>query len=112
MTITPSPTWTKAMQRAIREDLKPTRRVDGAFRVCSISHPGTVHIVTLDGAGHIADCSDCLGWVHGGRAHPCKHAGATALGIAFLEGHSIIPASDDAIYTNHSRQRLYRDAGA
>jgi SWIM zinc finger len=88
MTITPTPTWTRAMARATRESVKPTRRVDGTYRVPSVSHPGTFHTVLLDDAGKIIHC-DCLGFEHGGRQRPCKHAGAVALAISFLGGHSI-----------------------
>lgn len=91
MTITPTVNWTKAMQRAIDEGLKPTRCVDGTYRVRSVSKPGAYHTVVLDDAGHIIHCTDCKGWEHGGRLHPCKHAAAVALAVSYLMGASIIP---------------------
>jgi hypothetical protein len=78
------------MERAMREGLKATKRVDGSFRVPSVSEPGKVHIVTLDEAGHIVDCSDCKGWERYGRSNPCKHAGAVAIGLAYLQGAHIV----------------------
>jgi len=94
-TIHPTSAWCRAMQRARREHVKPTKQADGAFRVRSVSRPGTFHIVTVDGSGHIVNCSDCPGWKQGGRRRPCKHAGATALAIAFLAGAHIVPATSE-----------------
>lgn len=88
-TVTPTSAWCRAMERAIREHVKPTRQTDGSYRVRSTSRPGVVHIVSVDAAGRIVDCSDCPGWKSGGRQRPCKHAGATALAIMFLAGAHI-----------------------
>src|SRR5689334_10885756 len=90
MTITPNPAWTRAMQRALASGYRPTRRVDGSYRVPSKSCPGTVHIVSVDEAGHITHC-DCKGWEQGGRQRPCWHAGAVALARLFLLGAHITP---------------------
>lgn len=90
-TVTVTPTWQRSMERALREGLKATKTVAGTYRVRSISHPGTLHTVTLDTAGRIVDCSDCKGWIHGGRANPCKHAGAVALARAYECGAHLIP---------------------
>jgi SWIM zinc finger len=106
MTITPTPTWTRSMERAMREEVKPTRCVDGTYRVPSVSHPGTFHTVLLDDAGHIIHC-DCLGFAHGGRQRPCKHAGAVALAISFLGGHSfVIEREMDTVAT--TKRQLFR----
>ncbi len=96
-TVTPTSAWCRAMQRAIRENVKPTKQTDGTYRVRSISRPGVNHIVTVDQAGRIVDCSDCKGWANGGRQRPCKHAGATALAIVYLSGASIIPTRSDPL---------------
>jgi len=93
--VTPNAAWTRAMQRAHDQRVKPTRRTDGTFRVRSTSRPGTFHIVSVDAAGHIVDCSDCPGWANGGRQRPCKHAGATALAMLFLMGAHITPSRSD-----------------
>jgi hypothetical protein len=91
MTITISGNWKRAIERAMRDGLKPTKRTDGTCRVRSTSRPGIVHTVSLDGSGHIVDCSDCPGWEQGGRQRPCKHAGAVALARAYLMGAHIVP---------------------
>jgi hypothetical protein len=109
MTITPTPTWIRAMERAQRESVKPTRLLDGTYRVPSVSTPGTFHTVIVDGAGHITHCSNCKGWEHGQRTHPCKHAGAVALAISFLAGHSIaVEREMDTAAT--TRAQLFREA--
>lgn len=95
MTITVTPGWQRAMERAQREGLKATLTVDGTFRVRSVSKPGTFHTVSLDEHGHIAHCSDCKGWENGGRQRPCKHAGAAAIGRAYLTGVELVPAKDE-----------------
>lgn len=94
-TIHPTSAWCRAMQRARREGVKPTKRTDGTYRVRSISRPGAFHIVTVDGSGHIVHCSDCPGWANGGRQRPCKYAGATALAIAFIAGAHIVPSTSE-----------------
>ncbi len=88
-TITPTSPWCRAMERAIRENVKPTKRTDGSFRVRSVSRPGVAHIVSVDESGHITECSDCQGWAHGGRQRPCKHAASVALAILSLMGANI-----------------------
>lgn len=111
MTITPDRHWTRAMHRAINEGLKPTRQVDGSYRVRSTSHPGMFHVVTLDEAGHITHCGDCLGWERGGRQHPCKHAAAVALAVSYLLGAHIAPRreTDRVVYSDHSRRQIFRE---
>ncbi len=111
-TVTPTSAWCKAMRRARRESIKPTRQGDGTYRVPSVSTPGAVHIVTLDQAGHIVHC-DCKGWEHGGRSHPCKHAASVALAIMFLAGNHITPARSDPMPVpslSVSRGQLFRTA--
>lgn len=113
MTITPTSPWCRAMQRAIREGVKPTRQTDGTFRVRSVSRPGKCHIVSVDGAGHIVECSDCPGWKSGGRQRPCKHAGSVALAIVFLKGANITPARTEPMPVpspSCSRGQLFRVA--
>lgn len=112
MTITPTPNWTRAMQHAMPGGLKPTRRVDGTYRVCSTSQPGTFHIVTLDDAGQITRCSDCKGWERYGRHNPCKHAAAVAIARAYEMGASIAPQRDSVVYGDRSRSQLMREAAA
>jgi len=110
MTITVNRTWQRAIQRAIREGLKATRCIDGTYRVRSVSHPGTHHIVTMDNAGRIDHCTDCLGWENGGRQRPCKHAGAVALAGAnvTLEADPWnVPETD--IQSNTTRSQLFRE---
>lgn len=112
-TVTPNAAWTRAMQRAVDQRLKPTRQTDGTYRVRSTSRPGVNHIVTVDPTGRIVDCSDCKGWANGGRQRPCKHAGATALAIVYLSGASIIPTRDDPMPVpspSVSRGQLFRTA--
>ncbi len=112
-TITPTSAWCRAMERARRENVKPTKRSDGTYRVRSISRPGAFHIVSVDQAGHIVDCSDCPGWTQGGRQRPCKHAGATALAIVYLSGAHITPSrSEPAPVPSPSRSRgqIFRTA--
>jgi len=105
VTVTPTSAWCRAMERAIRENVKPTRQTDGSFRVPSVSTPGTFHIVTVDQAGHIIDCSACPGWANGGR-RPCKHAASVALAIMFLAGaHSTPARSEPAPVPSPSRSR-------
>jgi len=111
-TITPTSAWCRAMQRAIRQHVKPTRQSDGSFRVPSVSTPGTHHIVRLDQAGHIVHC-DCRGWQQYGRTNPCKHAASVALGILFLAGAHITPSrSEPAPVASPSRSRgqIFRTA--
>ncbi len=113
MTITPTSPWCRAMQRARREGLKPTRQTDGTYRVRSTSRSGVFHVVRVDGAGHIIDCSDCPGWARGGRQRPCKHAGTTALAIVFLAGAHITPARTEPVPVqspNCSRGQIFRTA--
>jgi hypothetical protein len=64
--------WQRAFQRARTNHLKAVKVNETLFAVRSVSHPGTMHLVTLE-AGKIAAC-DCPGWR--GRRHPCQHAGA------------------------------------
>lgn len=47
------------------QGLKPTKTVDGTYRVRSVSKPGTFHTVVLDDAGRILRCSQCKGWEQG-----------------------------------------------
>lgn len=107
MTITVTRNWQRAIERALREGLKATKTAGtvGPYRVRSVSHPGTLHTVTLDTAGHIVSCSDCPGWNRYGRRNPCKHAGAVALARAFECGAHLVPASvpgpDDPGYRVH-----------
>lgn len=108
MTITVNRTWQRAIQRAMREGLKATRCVDGTYRVRSVSHPGTHHIVTMDDAGRIDHCTDCLGWENGGRQRPCKHAGAVALAIIYLAGAHVALEADTCIESHTSRSQLYQ----
>jgi len=113
MTITPTAPWQRAMQRAIREHVKPTRQTDGTFRVPSVSTPGTNHIVTVNEFGHIIDCSDCQGWQHGGRQRPCKHVAAVALAIVFLSGAHIVPSTSEPMPASvpsptRSRSQIFR----
>jgi len=115
-TVTVTPTWQAAMQRALRDHLKATRQVDGTYRVPSVSQPGKWHIVSLDKAGHIIDCSDCKGWENGGRERPCKHAGAVALGRAYETGAHLVIArrrvENLPVQTRTTRSQLYRSEGA
>jgi len=112
-TVTPTSPWCRAMQRAIRENVKPTRQTDGTFRVPSVSTPGTNHIVTVNEFGHIIDCSDCQGWQHGGRQRPCKHVASVALAIVFLSGAHITPAGTEPVSVpspSSSRGQIFRAA--
>lgn len=109
MTFTPTTSWQRAMKRAIREGLKATRRVDGTYRVASISAPTTSHTVLVDDAGRIIHCSDCKGWENGGRLRPCKHAGAVAVALTFLGGHSIaIERTDPPMESYSTKRQLFR----
>jgi hypothetical protein len=110
MTFTPTANWRRAMERAIRAGLKATRCVDGTYRVPSVSHPGAIHSVIVNDAGHITYCSDCMGWDHGQRAHPCKHAGAVALALTYLGGHSNNVARSEPIMQTaaSSKRQLFR----
>lgn len=101
--------WEKAMTRAISEGLKATRRVDGTYRVPSVSAPGTVHTVTLDARGQIASC-DCLGWTHGGRQHPCKHAGACAIARAAEQGITLQSSAAVEVAPRPSATQMFRAA--
>jgi len=111
-TVTPTSAWCRAMQRAIREHVKPTKRTDGTFRVPSVSTPGQDHIVTMDASGHIIHC-DCVGWQHGGRIRPCKHVAAVALAIMFLAGAHIVPSTSEPASVpsfSPSRSQIFRTA--
>jgi hypothetical protein len=96
MTITPTPTWEKAIRRAIARGLKATLRADGTFRVASVSTPGTFHTVKLNAAGRIIEC-DCKGWTRYGRTNPCQHSGAVAVALVALKGRSLETASVPAV---------------
>lgn len=91
MTITVTPAWQRAMQRALADDQKPTLRTDGTYRVPSKSSPGAFHTVRLDAHGHIIHC-DCKGWERYGRSNPCRHAGAVALARSYMMGAHLLPA--------------------
>lgn len=110
MTITVTGPWRRAMERALRDGLKPTKRADGTYRVRSTSRPDCVHIVTLDQHGHIASCSDCPGWENGGRERPCKHAGSVALARAYELGAHLRIDRDDAgvVVARTTRSQIYR----
>lgn len=108
MTITLNQTWQRAIERAMREGLKATRCVDGTYRVRSVSHPGSQHIVTMNDAGHIDHCSDCLGWENGGRQRPCKHAGAVALAIIYLQGAHVNLEAETDIESRTTRSQPYQ----
>lgn len=113
-TVPVSPSWQRAMERALREGLKATLQGDGTFRVRSVSEPGKRHIVTLDEAGRIISCSDCKGWERYGRTNPCKHAGAVALARCALSGQTPVPARQALPFvpSPYRRGQLYREAGA
>lgn len=106
-TVTITPTWRRAMERAMREGLKATRCVDGTYRVPSASRRGTTHTVILDDAGRIIHCTGCKGWEQGGRERPCKHAGSVAIARAFERGdHLITPAP--SIESRFRRGQMFR----
>ena len=112
MTITVSGNWKRAMERSLREGLKATKRVDGTYRVPSVSEPGKQHIVTLDAAGHIIGCSDCLGWERYGRRSPCKHAGSVAIARAYLLGAHLVVKSPIVETSSRGKSQLFpQEAG-
>ncbi len=72
-------TWKRAMDRATESKLQAIKLDDAHYIVKSRKYaPGAYHMVSLDAAGRICDCSNCPGWTHGGRQRPCYHAGAVA----------------------------------
>lgn len=93
-----TPAWEAAIRRAQANDLKPILRVgpdtdpaNAEYLVPSISHPGFRHTVAVQNA-RIVFCT-CRGWEHGGRSHPCRHAGAVARALAEFRGLSLSPAT-------------------
>ena len=108
MTITVSGNWKRALERALRQGLKATKRVDGTYRVPSVSEPGKFHILTLDPAGHIAGCSECLGWERYGRGNPCKHAGAVAIARAFELGAHLVVRSTTVESSYRGKSHVFR----
>lgn len=95
MTITVSPTWQQAMERALADKQKAHLHTDGTFTVPSKSCPGAFHTVLVDEAGHITHCT-CRGWERYGRSNPCRHAGAVALARAYMMGAHLVPMAEVA----------------
>jgi hypothetical protein len=112
MTELPEP-WKRAMERAAADKLHALRINDRAYAVRSTSHRGSQHIVELDAAGKIVNCTECPGWR--GRSKPCKHAACVARRL-LREGRCSKPAQPardeyQPIESTGGR-RLFREASA
>jgi hypothetical protein len=96
---------TRATARAADEGLHTFRLAgQGAYLVKSRkSDPGSMHVVRVDSAGHVLDCSDCKGWEY---RRSCTHAAAVTRRLE-REARKSRP-EPDPIESRTTRSQIYR----
>jgi hypothetical protein len=104
---------TRATSRAADEGLH-TFRLAGqdAYLVKSRkSDPGGMHVVRVDSAGHVLDCSDCKGWEY---RRSCTHAAAVSRRLEREARKTVtfVTVEPTPIITSacRGRSQLYREA--
>ncbi|PZS03082.1 MAG: hypothetical protein DLM70_09450 [Chloroflexi bacterium] len=101
--------WQRAMTRADDAGLQTVRTADGRWAVPRVkTAPGRLHLVELDGRGHISGC-DCLGWR--GRNRPCLHAGCVARELLEVHARSTLRLTGVLSRTAAGESQVLRPVG-